>query len=107
MLGRDQTMAGKRATIEVGDLVELRSQHKLQKFYLLWNVPALVTDIYESTKGKNKGKMIAKVYFATKREYRSQTIEDPTWGTVVRPTIIQVPYNREIKILLKRLKKVR
>ena len=107
MFGGYYEMAGKRTTIEVGDLVELRSQHKLQKFYSVWNVPAVVTDIYESTKGKNKGKMIAKVFFATKREYRSQTIEDPTWGTVIRATYVQVPYNREIKILLKRLKKVR
>jgi len=100
-------MAGKRATIEVGDLVELRSQHKLQKFYNLWNVTGIVTDIYESVKGKNKGKMIAKVYFATRREYRSQTVEDPVWGTVKRPAFEQVPYNRELKILLKRVKKVR
>jgi len=87
-------MAGKRATIEVGDLVELRSQHKLQKFYNLWNVTGIITDIYEAEKGKNKGQMIAKVYFATRREYRDLKFQ-------------QVPYNRELKILLKRMKKVR
>lgn len=89
-------MAGKRATIEVGDLVELRSQHKLQKFYNLWNVTGIITGIYESVKGKNKGQMIAKVYFATKREYKYPDCK-----------FQQVPYNREIKILLKRMKKVR
>jgi hypothetical protein len=87
-------MAGKRATIEVGDLVEFRSQDKIQKFYYIWHSTAIVTDIYESTKGKNKGRMMAKVFFATKREYR-----DCKWH--------QVPYNKEFKILLKRFKKVR
>jgi len=87
-------MAGKRATIEVGDLVEFRSQHKLQKFYYIWHSTAIVTDIYKAVKGKHEGKMIAKVFFATKREYR-----DFKWE--------QVPLNREFKILLKRLKKVR
>jgi len=87
-------MAGKRATIEVGDLVELRSQHKLQKFYNLWNVTGVVTGIYEAEKGKNQGQMIAKVYFATRREYRDRKFQ-------------QVPYNRELKILLKRMKKAR
>ena len=87
-------MAGKRATIEVGDLVELRSQHKLQKFYNLWNVTGVVTGIYEAEKGKNQGQMIAKVYFATRSEYRDFKFQ-------------QVPYNRELKILLKRMKKVR
>jgi hypothetical protein len=100
-------MAGKRATIEVGDLVEFRSQHKLQKFYRLWYSTAIVTDIYEAVKGKNKGQMIAKIYFATRREYRNQTIEVPTCGTVIRPAWEQVPCNRELKILLKRMKKVR
>ena len=88
-------MAGKRATIEVGDLVELRSQHKLQKFYMLWNSTAIVTEIYESTKGLNQGQMMAKVFFATKRLYCGHG----KWE--------QVPLNREFKILLKRFKKVR
>jgi len=88
-------MAGKRATIEVGDLVEFRSQHKLQKFYYLWDSTAVVTDIYESTKGKNKGRMIAKVFFTTRRQYLGLG----KWE--------QVPINREYKILLKRFKKVR
>ena len=87
-------MAGKRVIIEVGDLVELRSQHKLQKFYNLWNVTGVVTGIYEAEKGKNQGQMIAKVYFASRREYRDLKFQ-------------QVPYNRELKILLKRMKKVR
>lgn len=34
------------AKIEVGDLVELRSQHKLQKFYNIWRSTGIVTDIY-------------------------------------------------------------
>ena len=88
-------MAGKRVIIEVGDLVELRSQHKLQKFYMLWNSTAIVTDIYESTKGLNQGQMMAKVFFATKILYS---------GTGKRE---QLPLNREYKILLKRFKKVR
>jgi len=82
------------AKIEIGDLVQLRSQHKLQRFYNIWNEVGIVTGIYEVEKGKNKGQMITKVYFATKREYRECNFQ-------------QVPYNKELKILLKRMKKVR
>ena len=82
------------AKIEVGDLVELRSQHKLQKFYYIWKSTGIVTDIYTSEKGKNVGQVIAKVYFSTRHAW------------VVRE-FKTVPYNKEIKILLKRLKKVR
>lgn len=82
------------AKIEVGDLVELRSQHKLQKFYNIWNSTGIVTDIYVSVKGINCGKEIAKVYFSTSQKWIAQKYET-------------VPYNREVKILLKRMKKVR
>ena len=81
------------AKIEVGDLVELRSQHKLQKFYAIWKSAGIVTDIYVSEKGKNAGQEIAKIYFSTRQQW--QAGEN-----------ITVPYNREIKILLKRIKKV-
>ena len=82
------------AKIEVGDLVELRSQHKLQKFYHIWRSTGIVTDIYTSEKGKNAGREIAKIYFSHKMTYRDGAF---------RP----LPYNKEIKILLKRIKKVR
>lgn len=87
-------MAGKRATIEVGDSVEFRSQHKLQKFYYIWHSTAIVTDIYEAVKGKHEGKMMAKVFFVTKSVYIDS-----------KPR--QVPLCKEYKILLKRFKKVR
>jgi hypothetical protein len=80
------------AKIEIGDLVQLRSQHKLQRFYNIWNEVGIVTDIYESTKGKNKGEMIATIYFATKKQPYSTDRE---------------PYNKILKLLLKRMKKVR
>ena len=82
------------AKIEVGDLVELRSQHKLQKFYSIWKSTGIVTDIYTVEKGENAGQEIAKVYFSTRRKWTVNMYET-------------VPYNREIKILLKRMKKVR
>ena len=82
------------AKIEVGDLVELRSGHKLQKFYAIWKTTGIVTDIYVSKKGKNVGQEIAKIYFSTRQQWQAGE-----WLTV--------PYNREIKILLKRMKKVR
>ena len=82
------------AKIEVGDLVEFRSQHKLQKFYGLWKSTGVVTDIYTVEKGKNAGQQIAKVYFSTKSLWTVKRNEP-------------VPYNKEVKILLKRLKKVR
>ena len=82
------------AKIEVGDLVELRSQHKLQKFYTVWNVTGIVTKIYISKRGKDAGKEMAKIYFATKQ----------VWGFRKYET---VPFDKEVNILLKRLKKVR
>ena len=82
------------AKIEVGDLVELRSGHKLQKFYNIWRSTGIVTDIYVSEKGINCGKEIAKIYFSHKVLWRNGSLQS-------------IPYNREIKILLKRMKKVR
>ena len=83
------------AKIEVGDLVELRSQHKLQKFYKIWKSTGIVTDIYTIEKGKkNAGEQIAKVYFSTRLQWMNSKFET-------------VPYNKEIRILLKRMKKVR
>ena len=82
------------AKIEVGDLVELRSQHKLQKFYNIWRSTGIVTDIYVSEKGKNAGKEMAKIYFSHKVMWHKGALQ-------------ALPYNREIKILLKRMKKVR
>ena len=82
------------AKIEVGDLVEFRSQHKLQKFYGLWKSTGVVTDIYTVEKGKNAGQQIAKVYFSTRLQWMNSKFET-------------VPYNKEIRILLKRMKKVR
>ena len=87
-------MARHSAKIEVGDLVELRSQHKLQKFYAIWKSAGIVTDIYTVEKGKNAGQQIAKVYFSTRQKWTVNMYEI-------------VPYNKEIKILLKRMKKVR
>ena len=82
------------AKIEVGDLVELRSQHKIQKFYDIWKSAGIVTDIYTVEKGKNAGQEMAKVYFSTRQQ----------WAVKKYKT---VPFNKEIKILLKRMKKVR
>ena len=82
------------AKIEVGDLVELRSQHKLQKFYNIWRSTGIVTDIYVSEKGINCGKEIAKIYFSHKVLWKNGSLQS-------------IPYNREVKILLKRMKKVR
>lgn len=82
------------AKIEVGDLVELRSQHKIQKFYAIWKSSGIVTGIYTAEKGKNVGQEIAKIYFSTRQQWTVKKYET-------------VPYNKEIKILLKRLKKVR
>ena len=85
------------AKIEVGDLVELRSQHKIQKFYDIWKSAGIVTDIYTVEKGKNAGQEIAKVYFSTRQK----------WTVNTANMYETVPYNKEIKILLKRMKKVR
>ena len=93
MFGRDQ-MPRHTAKIEVGDLVELRSQHKIQKFYAVWKSTGIVTDIYTVEKGKNAGQEIAKVYFSTGQQWAVKKYET-------------VPYNKELKILLKRIKKVR
>ena len=82
------------AKIEVGDLVELRSQHKLQKFYYIWKSAGIVTDIYTVETGKNAGQEIAKVYFSNKMVWNKGSFQT-------------VPYNKEVKILLKRVKKVR
>ena len=82
------------AKIEVGDLVELRSQHKLQKFYCIWKSTGIVTDIYVSERGVNCGREIAKVYFSHKIVWNNGAYRS-------------LPYNKEVKILLKRMKKVR
>ena len=83
------------AKIEVGDLVELRSGHKLQKFYKIWRSTGIVTDIYVSEKkGLNCGKEMAKIYFSHKVVWSNGAFQS-------------LPYNKEVKILLKRMKKVR
>ena len=85
------------AKIEVGDLVQFRSQDKIQKFYDIWNSVGIVTDIYTVEKGKNAGQEMAKVYFSTRQK----------WTVNTANMYETFPYNKEIKILLKRMKKVR
>ena len=82
-------------SIQIGDLVELRAAHKIQKFRSSWNHTGVVTDIYVPEKGQNAGQQLAKIFFSTTTHFR--------WGEP--PKVVKS--NKTLKILLKRFKKAR
>lgn len=83
------------ARIQIGDLVELRAAHKIQKLRSIWNHTGVITDIYVAEKGQNAGQQMARIFFSTATYFG--------WGELPRT----VTSNKTLKILLKRLKKVR
>lgn len=56
-------MSRTKNKLEVGDLVQLKSSHKIKKFYKIWDKIGIITLIYECQKGENMGKKMAKVIF--------------------------------------------
>lgn len=84
-------------SIQIGDLVEFRSAHKIKKFRSLWNEIGIVSEIYKAETGKNRGQEMAKVYFA----YAAIL---PRYG---EGQLGRKLAKRQASILLKRLKKVR
>ena len=82
-------------SIQIGDLVELRAAHKIQRLRSLWGHTGVITDIYVPEEGKNAGQQLAKVFFSTTTYVG--------WGEPPRV----VTSNKTLKILLKRFKKAR
>jgi hypothetical protein len=86
---------GSMSSIQIGDLVELRAAHRIQKFRSLWDHTGVLVDIYVADKGKFKGQTMAKIFFSTTTYFG--------WGELPRT----VTSNKTLKILLKRFKKAR
>lgn len=85
------------ALIQVGDLVEFRSAHKIKKFRPIWNEMGIVIELYKPETGKNRGEVMARVLF-------THSAILPIFG---ERNLGRKPLHRQTRILLKRLKKVR
>jgi hypothetical protein len=65
-------MGRKSMPLDVGDLVELKSQQKkLSKFYHLRDKLGIVLEIKEAAQAKNRGKLLASVYFFDRERGRT------------------------------------